>query len=344
MLARIVEFALTQRVLVIAAMLLFAVAGTLAYRALPVDAYPDVSSTQVKIIMKAPGMTPEEVEARITTPIEIEMLGIPNKRIVRSVSKYAIADITLDFADGTDIYWARQQVAERLGAISRDLPATASGGLAPITTPLGEMLMFTIDGDASLEAKRSLLDWVIRPLLRTVPGVADVNALGGLVRTFEVTPDLAALNARGLSLEKLQQALKQAKLDAKNRNQMAGPSEFPEADRVLVDPHAEHASNGLGTVHHVAMAIETGEQQRELRDQLLAQGVKVTDIRDRCYFTSIYFREPGGVLFEVATMKPGFAVDEAEADLGTTLKLPPWEEPNRTDIERHLPEISVPGR
>ena len=113
---------------------------------------------------------------------------------------------------------------------------------------------------------------------------------------------------------------------------------------VIVDPQRPQGINGLGTVHHVAMAIETGEQQRELRDQLLAQRVKVTDIRDRCYFRSIYFREPGGVLFEVATMKPGFAVDEDESTLGTALKLPPWEEPHRADIERHLPDIGVPRR
>ena len=90
---------------------------------LPIDAFPDVSSTQVKIIVKAPGMTPEEVEARIVTPIELEMLGIPNKRMLRAVAKYAIADITLDFEDGTDIYWARQQVAERLAGVMKDLPA-----------------------------------------------------------------------------------------------------------------------------------------------------------------------------------------------------------------------------
>lgn len=113
---------------------------------------------------------------------------------------------------------------------------------------------------------------------------------------------------------------------------------------IIEDPHRPAAVNGLGTVHHVAMAIATAEEQLALRDALLAQGVRVTDIRDRCYFTSIYFREPGGVLFEVATMKPGFAVDEDEAQLGTALKLPPWEEAARADIERHLPAISVPGR
>ena len=115
MLARIAQFALIQRVLVLAGTALFAAAGVIAYRSLPVDAYPDVSSTQVKIIMKAPGMTPEEVEARVTTPIELEMLGIPNKRVVRSVSKYAIADITLDFTEGTDLYCAFGKVQRNVG-------------------------------------------------------------------------------------------------------------------------------------------------------------------------------------------------------------------------------------
>ena len=105
---------------------------------------------------------------------------------------------------------------------------------------------------------------------------------------------------------------------------------------VIEDHNAKTAVNGLGTVHHVAMAIETGEEQLQLRDELVRRGVGVTDVRDRCYFTSIYFREPGGVLFEVATMKPGFMVDEAKESLGRDLKLPPWEEQYRPSIEKNL--------
>ncbi|MDK9701665.1 MAG: CusA/CzcA family heavy metal efflux RND transporter [Sulfuritalea sp.] len=217
MLQKLVEFALTQRLLVLIATLLLIGAGAYAVRGLPIDAYPDVSSTQVKIIVKAPGMTPEEVEARVVTPIELEMLGIPKQRSLRAVAKYAIADITLDFEDSADIYWARQQVSERLASAMKDFPADVSGGLAPITTPLGEMLMFTIEGDLSLAEKRSLLDWVIRPQLRTLPGVADVNALGGQVRSFEVVPNLLALKARGLTLTDLRTAL-----EANNRNDGAG--------------------------------------------------------------------------------------------------------------------------
>jgi cobalt-zinc-cadmium resistance protein CzcA len=217
MLQKLVEFALTQRLLVLIATLLLIGAGAYAVRGLPIDAYPDVSSTQVKIIVKAPGMTPEEVEARVVTPIELEMLGIPKQRSLRAVAKYAIADITLDFEDSADIYWARQQVSERLASAMKDFPAEVSGGLAPITTPLGEMLMFTIEGNLSLAEKRSLLDWVIRPQLRTLPGVADVNALGGHVRSFEVVPNLLALKARSLTLADLRRAL-----EANNRNDGAG--------------------------------------------------------------------------------------------------------------------------
>ena len=137
MLARLIEFSLTQRLLVLVAALILIGGGAIAFNGLPIDAFPDVSSTQVKVIMKAPGLTPEEVEARIVTPVEVELLGIPSKRMLRSVSKYGIADVTVDFEDGTDLYWARQQVAERLAGVAKDLPAGASGGLAPISHAAG---------------------------------------------------------------------------------------------------------------------------------------------------------------------------------------------------------------
>lgn len=218
MLGKITEFSLTQRLLVIGLVLLLVAAGIQSWRSLPIDAFPDVSTTQVKLILKAPGMTPEEVESRIAAPIEMEMLGIPNQRILRSTSKYGLTDVTIDFEDGTDIYWARQQVAERLNSVLGDLPEGVTGGLAPITTPLSEMFMFTVEGDSlNLAEKRELLDWVIRPKLRTLPGVADVNALGGLVKTFEVVPDNAAMSARGVTLVELRDAIQ-----ANNRNDGAG--------------------------------------------------------------------------------------------------------------------------
>ena len=218
MLARLIDFSLRQRALVLLAALALALAGVWAYVHLPIDAFPDISPTQVKVILKVPGMTPEEVEQRVSTPVEQELLGLPHKTIVRSVSKYGISDVTVDFAEGTDVYWARQQVSERLAGIQRELPATAEGGLAPITTPLGEMFMFTVDGDGySLAERRRVLDWVIRPALRTVAGMADVNALGGAVQGYEVIPDPARLRARGVTLDQLRQAL-----EANNRNDGAG--------------------------------------------------------------------------------------------------------------------------
>jgi cobalt-zinc-cadmium resistance protein CzcA len=228
MLSRLVQFALAQRLFVLLAGALLAGAGWYAFTNLPIDAFPDVSSTQVKIIMKAPGMTPEEIESRIAVPIEVEMLGIPNQRMLRSVSKYGLVDVTVDFQDGTDIFWARQQVGERLGNIAADLPQGISGGMAPITTPLGEMFMFTVESpEMSLEDRRSLLDWVIRPALRSVPGVADVNALGGKVRSFEVVADPVKLAAVGLSTAQLKAAI-----EANNRNDGAG--RLGEGDEVLL--------------------------------------------------------------------------------------------------------------
>ncbi|MDO8207283.1 MAG: CusA/CzcA family heavy metal efflux RND transporter [Gallionella sp.] len=255
MFSKLVEFALTQRLLVAALTLMLIGAGIVSFRDLPIDAFPDVSSTQVKLIMKAPGMTPEEVEARIVTPIELEMLGIPNQRIMRSISKYAIADITIDFVDGTDIYWARQQVAERLNNAQRDLPPAASGGLAPITTPLGEMFMFTVEGDnVSLEERRTILDWVIRPALRTLPGVADVNSLGGLARSFEVVPDHNALASHGISFAMLQQAVQ-----TNNRNDGAG--RINDGDEALL-VRAEGSIKNLQDVRNIVIASPAGNPIR----------------------------------------------------------------------------------
>ncbi len=252
MLSRLIAFSLSQRLLVALASLALVAAGLFALRDLPIDAFPDVSTTQVKIILKAPGMTPAEVEARIVAPIEQELLGIPHQVMLRSQSKYALADITLDFADGTDIYWARQQVSERLSGVMGDLPAGLSGGLAPITTPLGEMFMFTVEGDASLAEKRKLLDFVIRPRLRGIAGVADVNTLGGVVQTFEVVPDVAALAARRVSLQQLQEALA-----TNNRNDGAGRLVSGE-ESLLV--RSDGSITSLDDIRAIALVQEGGQR------------------------------------------------------------------------------------
>lgn len=252
---KLIQFSLAQRLFIILVTVLISAAGWYAYRGLPIDAFPDVASTQVKIIMKAPGMTPEEVESRIAVPVEVEMLGIPNTKTLRSVTKYGLVDVTIDFQDGIDIFWARQQVAERLGNLSDSLPEGISGGMAPITTPLGEMFMFTVDGDSlSLVERRSLLDWVIRPALRTVPGVADVNSLGGLVRTFEVLPDPMKMAANKITLEQLSNAL-----SINNRNDGAG--RLTEGDEVLL-VRSEGSINSLDDLKNIVVSATTGTPVR----------------------------------------------------------------------------------
>lgn len=251
MMAKLIQFALTQRLLMLLLTAGLAVAGAFAYQALPIDAFPDVSSTQVKIIVKAPGMTPEEVESRITAPVEVEMLGIPNQTGLRSVAKYALTDITVDFKDGTDIYWARQQVAERLSGVWSSLPTDISGGMAPMTTPLGEMFMFTVEGESlSLAERRSLLDWVIRPQLRTVAGVADVNALGGLVRTFEIVPDNSRMYARGVAIDALMQAIE-------NNNHNGGAGRLNDGEEALL-VRAEGRFQTIEDVKNTVVRSEKG--------------------------------------------------------------------------------------
>ncbi|MEJ2344393.1 MAG: CusA/CzcA family heavy metal efflux RND transporter [Gammaproteobacteria bacterium] len=248
---RLIQFALTQRLLMLLAAALLAAGGWVAFRGLPIDAFPDVSPTQVKLIIKAPGMTPEEVESRIIAPVETELLGIPRQVMLRSIAKYAIADITLDFAEGTDIYWARQQVTERLNGVWGSLPSGISGGVAPITTPLGEMFMFTVEGgNLSLMQRRHLLDWVIRPALRTVPGVADVNSLGGYVRSFEVVPDEDKLASRGVSLVQLMDAL-----STNNRNDGAGRMNQGE-EALLV--RADGRIHSLDDVRSIVVQVQNG--------------------------------------------------------------------------------------
>ena len=160
----------------------------------------------------------EEIETRVVAPLEMELLGVPQGVMLRSMAKYAIADITIDFAEGTDIYWARQQVAERFANASDSLPDDVSGGLAPISTPLSDVFMFTVEGEGlSLTERRTLLDWTLRPALRTLPGVADVNVLGGHVGSFVVVPDRARLNANNVLFSDVVNAVSR-----NNRNDGAG--------------------------------------------------------------------------------------------------------------------------
>jgi len=208
MIAALIRFSLIQRLMLLLAALGLVAGGLWAFRTLPIDAFPDISPPQVQVIVKAPGLAPTEVESRIAFPIEMEMQGIPRLRILRSTTKYALSNIIVDFEDGTDIYWARQQVAERLNQVKDALPADADVVLAPIATPLSDIYMYRVKGEGLSNSElRTIQDWVIRPRLRAVDGVADVNSLGGLVRAFEVRPAPRRLAAHGLSIDDLEQAI-----------------------------------------------------------------------------------------------------------------------------------------
>ncbi|MDB5479642.1 MAG: CzcA family heavy metal efflux pump [Caulobacteraceae bacterium] len=255
MLNRLIDLSLAQRWLVLLAFAGLAAAGIGVAQSLPIDAFPDVSPTQVKMVFKAPGMTPEEVESQVVAPLEQELLGIPKQAILRTTSKYAIADLTLDFQEGTDLYWARQQVAERLNQARDVISPQVTGGLAPISTPLSDVLMFTVEGgDLSLTERRSIVDWVIRPAIRELPGVADLNALGGLVKAYQVVPDPDALARSGLTTADLRTAIMAA-----NRNDGAGRLE--ESEQALIVRSAG-AIQTLGDLSDIVIPLKDGRQTR----------------------------------------------------------------------------------
>ncbi len=208
MIAGLLRFSLVQRLMILLVTLGLSAAGFWAFKNLPIDAFPDISAPQVQVIVKAPGMSPTEVEQRITFPIEMEMQGIPGQTVLRSTTKYALSVIVIDFEDDVDIYLARNLVTERLNQVWDSLPAGIEGGLAPITTPLGEIFMYRIKGDDySNQELRSLQDWVIRPHLRKVDGVADVNSLGGEVRSYQVVIKPQTLVRNGISIDDVERAL-----------------------------------------------------------------------------------------------------------------------------------------
>lgn len=208
MLASIIEFSLRQRAIVIVGSILILFFGTYSFIHTPVDAFPDISPTQVKIILKLPGSSPEEMENNIVRPLELELLGLKGQKSLRSISKYSISDITIDFDDSVDIYLARNIVNERLSSVMKDLPVGVEGGMAPIVTPLSDIFMFTIDGNITEIEKRQLLDFVIRPQLRMISGVADVNSIGGFSRAFVIVPDFNDMARLGVSISDLESAVR----------------------------------------------------------------------------------------------------------------------------------------
>ena len=219
MINNILKTALAKPVLVMLLTLLLAAAGLWQASHLPVDAVPDITNVQVQINTAAEGFSPLETEQRITYPIETAMAGLPQLEYTRSLSRYGLSQVTVVFTEGTDIYWARQQVSERLQNVRNELPAGIDPEMGPIVSGLGEIFSYTVkvvpdakkaDGFAyNPEDLRTIQDWVIRPQLLKVPGVTEINTIGGYVREYQVAPDLIKLLAFKLTLDDLAQALEQ---------------------------------------------------------------------------------------------------------------------------------------
>jgi cobalt-zinc-cadmium resistance protein CzcA len=225
MLERIIGFAIRNRWIVIAATVGMALLGIYNFHRLPIDAVPDITNVQVQVNTEAPGMSPLEVEQQITTRVEQAMGGIPGVSYMRSLSRYGLSQLTVVFHDDIDIYFARQLVNERLREASEDLPPGASEpAMGPIATGLGEIYMWTVEADSGATRAdglpytamdfREAQDWIVKPQLRTVPGVTEVNTVGGYVKQYHVTPDPAKLVAYGVTFRSVLDALSANNLNA----------------------------------------------------------------------------------------------------------------------------------
>ena len=227
MFSRLVDYSLDNRLLVLAAWLLVAIVGVRSMLSLPIDAVPDVTNVQVQILTNSPGLAPEEVETFITFPVETAMSGLPRVEEIRSVSKFGLSVVTVVFEETADIYWARQQVSERLVVAREAIPeGYGEPEMGPISSGLGEIYQFEVKGEPacapggvdteecwSLMELRTMLDWTVATRLRAVPGIVEVNSFGGQWKAWQVTLDPDQLVSRSLSVGDVVEALQ-----ANNRN------------------------------------------------------------------------------------------------------------------------------
>ncbi|KVH42508.1 efflux RND transporter permease subunit [Burkholderia diffusa] len=217
MFERLIRFAIAHRWLVMLAIAAVAALGAFSYQKLPIDAVPDITNVQVQINTAAPGYSPLEAEQRITYPVETAMAGLPGLEQTRSISRYGLSQVTVIFKDGTDIYFARQLVNERIQEAKDKLPAGIAPAMGPTSTGLGEIYLWTVEADAAARKPdgtrytaadlRELQDWVVRPQLRNVRGVTEVNSIGGYVKEYRVAPNPAKLMSYGLTLADVVRAL-----------------------------------------------------------------------------------------------------------------------------------------
>ena len=253
MLQKLINQSLERRGLVLTFVLMLVGLGIWNFTRLPIDAVPDITNVQVVVNTHSPGYTPLEVEQRVTFPLENAMAGLPLLESTRSLSRYGLSQITIVFKEGTDIYFARQQVAERVNAAKSDLPSGLTPDLGPIATGLGEIFMFTLDAapgatnddgtTISPTDLRTAHDWIIRPQLLRVPGVVEINPIGGFKKEILVAPDPAKLLAYGLGYEDVVNALEQ-----NNANRGAGFIEHNGAQWLMRVPGQAETMDDLGAI------------------------------------------------------------------------------------------------
>ena len=253
MLSRIIQFSLARRGLVFMLVFILIALGMWNFPRLPIDAVPDITNVQVVVFTYSPGYTPLEVEQRVTFPLENAMAGLPRLSNTRSLSRYGLSQITVVFEEGTDIYFARQQVAERLAAIQSELPIGLVPRLGPIATGLGEIFMFTVDAEPGATNAdgspvtptdlRTAHDWIIKPQLLRVPGVVEVNPIGGFKKEILVAPDPAKLLAYGLGYDDIVTAL-----ERNNDNRGAGFIEHNGAQWLMRVPGQAESIEELGAI------------------------------------------------------------------------------------------------
>jgi cobalt-zinc-cadmium resistance protein CzcA len=251
MIERLIRTVLEQRLIVLLGGLGLIVSGVAAFRHLPIDAFPDVTPVQVQVITRAPSLAPSEIERLVTFPLEIELTNLPGKTEMRSISRFGLSVITVVFEDRIDLYFSRQLVLERILRAQSGLPANAEPVLGPVSTGLSEVYMYLVEGSTqSLMELRTLQDWVIRPMLRAVPGLADVDTLGGLAKQYEVLVDPNRLASLGLTLRQVHVAVV-------GNNQNAGGSYIEQGgDKLVV--HGVGLARSVQDLEQIVVAAHKG--------------------------------------------------------------------------------------
>src|SRR5947207_3337020 len=243
MLNRIIDFTLAYRWLVLAGLVVLLAAGGYALYTIPVEAFPDLTNNQVVIVTEAPSLPPTEVEQLVTYPIERAMLGLPKKEEVRSLSKLGLSMVTVVFDDSVPMYFARQLVSERLQQISSLLPQGIQPTLGLPATAFGELYQYTLSGPMSAMELKDLHEWVIKPQLRTIPGVSEVNAWGGQSKQFQIVVDPALLGQYGLTLHDVA-----VRVEANNMNFGGGYIQHASEQYTLIGTGRAVTPSDLGSI------------------------------------------------------------------------------------------------